>query len=463
MRKGFFWAVIVAAFLSRFLYLDYKPIHFDESINGWFLLKMNHMGFYQYDPQNYHGPLHFYLLQVWTALFGETLISMRALTTLFSFATVLFFLKRSFWTAFFILVSPSLIFYGRSAIHESAFVFSQVLFFVGMYEYQKKRRLTSLWWALLGFLGMASQKETFVFTGLATLVAIIMTYPWKSFVRDMWGSMRLPIAYVIGVLAVLFSGFGADMGGILNFFRSFTYWSATSGASGHNKSFWYWIELAYAAEPLLLFAGVIAVFCLFVKKYRILSVFALAGWLLYSIVPYKTPWCLASFAWPFYYLLGEVVGDSRVWSWRTKIPMYFVIALLVGIGARSAWTSVYQYPIDLEHPFVYVNSTYEFKRLDDFLQKTLRERPELRNEFIQLSLDETWPMTWTLHNSRGLRHDRFNDKIYPSALIYFCEQGEGLLLGKEAEKYHSKVMVIRKYGRPVLIYLRKDIFKEFPK
>ena len=46
-----------------FFMLTEKPIHFDEGINGWFSMKMNQMGFYKYDPQNYHGPLYFYLLK----------------------------------------------------------------------------------------------------------------------------------------------------------------------------------------------------------------------------------------------------------------------------------------------------------------------------------------------------------------------------------------------------------------
>ncbi len=39
-----------------------KPPHFDEGINGWFVDQMRKNGFYRYDPTNYHGPLHFYIL-----------------------------------------------------------------------------------------------------------------------------------------------------------------------------------------------------------------------------------------------------------------------------------------------------------------------------------------------------------------------------------------------------------------
>jgi uncharacterized protein (TIGR03663 family) len=463
MRKSLFWAILVATFLSRFLCLDNKPIHFDESINGWFLLQMKTIGFYKYDPQNYHGPLYFYLLQAWTAVFAESLLAMRSLTGLFSAAAVLFFIRRSPWTSFFLLVSPSLIFFGRSAINESVFVFSQILFFVGIYEYQKEQRLNSLWWALIGFLGMASLKETFVFTGMATVLALLVGFPWKSFVKDMWGPMRGPILFVIVAIGILFTGLGQNLTGAFDFFRAFTYWTSTGIESGHNKSFWYWTEIAVQTEPLLLLAGIVSLLCLFHKKYRTLSVFALSGWLLYSVVPYKTPWCFISLAWPFYYLLGEFFGDLEKYEKCWRIILYTLTVLLVGLGAKSAWVSVYQYPIDLEHPFVYVNSTYDFKKIDEFIQKNLREQPELKKQTIQISLDETWPIPWTLHESDGLRYDRLADLIHPNALVYFCELTEESLLGETVlDHYHGISVPVRQFGRTIRIYLRKDIFMELP-
>ena len=46
-----------------------KPPHFDEGINGWFVDQMMRTGYYKYDPSNYHGPLHFYVLFLFTDSF----------------------------------------------------------------------------------------------------------------------------------------------------------------------------------------------------------------------------------------------------------------------------------------------------------------------------------------------------------------------------------------------------------
>jgi predicted membrane-bound mannosyltransferase len=56
------WLILGLAVFLRFFLLGIKPPHFDEGINGWFVDQMMKNGFYKYDPTNYHGPLHFYVL-----------------------------------------------------------------------------------------------------------------------------------------------------------------------------------------------------------------------------------------------------------------------------------------------------------------------------------------------------------------------------------------------------------------
>src|ERR1700720_1347883 len=56
------WVIIGLAAFLRFFLLGIKPPHFDEGINGWFVDQIIKAGFYKYDPTNYHGPLHFYVL-----------------------------------------------------------------------------------------------------------------------------------------------------------------------------------------------------------------------------------------------------------------------------------------------------------------------------------------------------------------------------------------------------------------
>src|SRR5581483_11791362 len=72
------WLIVGLGALLRILFLGIKPPHFDEGINGWFVdAHIVKQGFYRYDPTNYHGPLHFYVLFLFKCLFGRNIWALR--------------------------------------------------------------------------------------------------------------------------------------------------------------------------------------------------------------------------------------------------------------------------------------------------------------------------------------------------------------------------------------------------
>ena len=81
-----FWGILALGAFLRFFLLTIKPPHFDEGINGWFVDQMMRTGFYRYDPTNYHGPLHFYILFLSQALFGRHIFALRLPVVLASIA-----------------------------------------------------------------------------------------------------------------------------------------------------------------------------------------------------------------------------------------------------------------------------------------------------------------------------------------------------------------------------------------
>src|SRR3954466_5916653 len=71
------WLIVGFAAVLRFFLLGIKPPHFDEGINGWFVDQMVRNGFYRYDPTNYHGPLHFYVLFMFQTILGRNIWALR--------------------------------------------------------------------------------------------------------------------------------------------------------------------------------------------------------------------------------------------------------------------------------------------------------------------------------------------------------------------------------------------------
>src|SRR5438045_4403457 len=117
------WLILGLAALLRLVLLGMKPPHFDEGINGWFVDQVMHNGFYRYDPTNYHGPLHIYVLLLSESLLGRSLWALRLPVVLVSIGCVWLTLKFeplvgrnvSRIVALAMPVSPGLVFSGRFA------------------------------------------------------------------------------------------------------------------------------------------------------------------------------------------------------------------------------------------------------------------------------------------------------------------------------------------------------------
>src|ERR1700730_10263975 len=175
------WMIIaLAAFLRLFL-LSIKPPHFDEGINGWFVdAHIIKEGFYQYDPTNYHGPLHFYVLFLFQTLFGRNLWALRLPVVLVGISCVWLTLKFepfvgrmvSRLAALAMAVSPGFVFYSRYSIHEVWLLLFTMLFFYGLFGLWKFGTANYLWCAGMGLTGMILSKETYILhIGCAVIAA----------------------------------------------------------------------------------------------------------------------------------------------------------------------------------------------------------------------------------------------------------------------------------------------------
>src|SRR5437588_12640197 len=178
-----FWGILGLAAALRILFLGIKPPHFDEGINGWFVDQMVKDGFYRYDPTNYHGPLHFYLLFLSQTLFGRNLYALRLPVVLVSISCVWLCFKFeplvgrnvTRMAALAMAVSPGFVFYGRYSIHEVWLVLFSMLFILGLLGLWKFGTPNYLWCAGLGLAALMLTKETyFIHVGCAALAVPVL-------------------------------------------------------------------------------------------------------------------------------------------------------------------------------------------------------------------------------------------------------------------------------------------------
>jgi len=178
------WLIVGLAAFLRFFWLDIKPPHFDEGINGWFVDQMVKNGFYKYDPTNYHGPLHFYILFACQTLLGRNVWAIRLPVVLGSiFAVYLAFKFEPFvgrrasrLAALAMAVSPGFVFYGRYSIHEVWLLISSMMFIFGLLGLWQRGTTRYLWFAGMGLTGMILTKETYIIHAGCAVIAALVCY-----------------------------------------------------------------------------------------------------------------------------------------------------------------------------------------------------------------------------------------------------------------------------------------------
>ncbi len=427
---------LIILVLLRFAFLDARPIHHDESVNGWFVDGMFRRGYFSYDPQNYHGPLFFYLLGLSFKIFGRSLIALRVPPVIFgglvTFTPFLFkrWLGQSgAWIAALLLaVSPAMVFYSRYAIHETGFMLLSILW-VWQWLTIRNEGFTpkSMIWLGLTLGGLACFKETFILLGAALLIAevvssLIEKKPTLPLLPRFW----LMAIGVFGVafipIVIFFTGFFQDGEGMAKFFEAFTLWSGTgTNGNGHQKPFDYWIKIMGSLEWFSL-AGLVLIpfaFKQFNRELRYLSWVGIALFGIYSWVSYKTPWCLLSFYWFFVFTLAAFAnhlievrmkgwGLSRAWVWG-------IISIGALVSAAQAYDVAYQNPDQDGHAYIYGQTYHE---LTDQVQKILdhaRADPSYKETVrIQVVSSFTWPLPFLLGEFKSVAY--YTEKNVPPVL-----------------------------------------------
>ncbi len=421
-------AAAVAAAVVRVWALDIKPAHFDEGVNGWFVDQMARTGFYAYDPTNYHGPLHFYVVFVSQTLLGRNLWALRLPTVVAGVLIVLAlwglrrFLPKGvcLWAACFAAISPALTFYSRYAIHESW----QTLFLItatyGVLGMMARGSSKDLWVLLLSAAGLVLTKETYAIHAVVAVIALACLAIYERFVpsfvkreggqsvradaffaKRAWGAHDLLAAGGVsaGLVVFFYSGTFLNWRGLAGLAETHAAWFATGTAGhGHEKPAHYWLELMSRYEwPALLGLMVIPALALPAPRgMRLVGIYSLGVVLAYSIIPYKTPWCILAFL-P-HLLLCAGFALERIASFGSQARL---AALLLGVvvACHSSLATLRVNFRDFTndaHPYVYVQTYEDVNRLTAPLLQRARLHPETRHLPAEILLDSYYPLPWIL-------------------------------------------------------------------
>ena len=495
-----------AAVALRWPGLDRRPMHNDEAVNAVkFGQLWEHKG-YRYDPNEHHGPSLFYATLALERLTAAPDIDhytdarLRLVTVLFGLALLpllpllLDGLGRNgiIWAAILTATSPALVFYSRYFIHEIFLVLFTFLALAAGWRYWRSRRLG---WILLAGIAiglMAATKETFVITLAAAGIAIGLNQVWNRLL-DASGPLEkaAPInwwhvgaaAFACLVTAVLlFSSFFANPGGPLDAIRTYEPWiHRAAGASPHIHPWFFYLQrllffhVAGApvwTEALIFVLAIIGAIAGFRRRrlaganasfVRFLALYVFLLTAFYSLLAYKTPWCLLSF-WHGAVLLA---GVGAAVLGRTAPSRYWrlgIAAMLLAGAAHLSWQSCLAnttYASDPRNPYVYAQTLPDVFRLVNQLEGLAKVDPNGHKLLVKVMAPEGdyWPLPWYLRRfeQTGWWENVPDDPFAPVMVV-----SAKLHAGLDEKKTHLMIGYFQL--RPELffeLYVQRDLWQEW--
>ena len=386
-------AILVLAAILRLYNLDLVPLHHDEGVNGNFLVRLVHDGYYHYDPANYHGPTLYYFAAVVAWILRPIVGPNASLTTngiriipaLFGLATIalVFTLRRNLGTiatlsaAFLLAVSPGAVYLSRYFIHETLFVFFTLGLVVALIKYFEELNAAYLILAAISAALLFATKETAMISVAVLLIALVVTKVyrmlWRSiggatnqkkgrtddyrtFFEKAGGSSKLTVWLVLAlavsasVYVLFYSSFFTNYPqGVYDSLKTFQFWTKTGQeAHKHPPATYIW-WLVQQESPLLVLGALGAVVAV-LKPTKSLALFS-ALWAFgliaaYSLIAYKTPWLSLNFIVPLALASGVAVDwfyEELARGQVSKHLRWCAIAglLLVAIGPLAGLARIF--------------------------------------------------------------------------------------------------------------------------
>jgi hypothetical protein len=374
-------------------------------------------------------------------------------------------------------VSPGFVFYARYAIHETWLVLFLMFLVAGIAGLWCEGRKRDLWLVALGFAGIVTTKETWlihvVALGLAGVALWVLerlspsaplppAFAWYN-VDDI---ARAATVSAMGVV-FFYSGALVDPSGLVGFAHTYTTWvhTGTGGQSGHEKEWWYWFQLLGTYEwPALL--GVVASLGVVMPRtnrfVRWLAIAALGTFTAYCIIPYKTPWCVISWAWPFLLIFGVAVE----WTMQ-RVDRWAIGGLAAAVGAlslaKAGQLNFVRY-CDENELYVYVQTTEDIRKLLAPLEWQVRRDPTTRFHAGHMIQEEHHPYIWLFGDRPNITYGDHNDSPTPldADWLVVDSLARDRVEGGLTEPYFRESVHLRGMAPDrSFLYLRASAFAEY--
>jgi len=505
--------VAAGAMAFRLPRLPMRPMHTDEAVHARKLGDLIERGYYRYDPVEFHGPtLNFLTLPVtWLrGLWRHADLDEEALRIVpVVFGVLLVVLvagladglgrPAAIWAGLLTAVSTAMVFYSRYYIMEILLVCFTMLTIVAAWRFVKGGHLGSCILAGVGVGLMHATKETWVLVPAASAAALAVSAAWERRVEGRSLRFRrhllnrrvaVAAAVAVAVSVLLFSSFFTHLRGpwdsILTYVHMYRRAAGSAGQEAGNLHVnpWYFYarRLIYyrigrgpiwtdALTVALAIVGTIAGFTGRLPRradgrlVRFLGVYSLVLAGLYTVIPYKTPWCILGALHGMILVAG--VGAAALVRWMPRWPLKALVALaLAGGCAQLAWQAYrgsYVFYDSNYNPWVYGHSLRGVVRLGARAEEIARVDPDGHDMIIKVFTPDAydqWPLPWYLRRFRhvGYFHEVPDDP--DAAMVIFRPELWKRLEPKLKREYQYEHRGLRP-AVVLVVGIRRDLWKKY--
>ena len=444
-RWAIFLLIALAALAVRIPRLAERPMHTDESVNAYIVGQLLSGEVYRYDGRDRHGPALCALAIPLARATGAHRFAdldeftLRLIPVVVGALAVLLFASIAHETgtiaattaALLWAFAPLPLYYSRYFIHETLFAAATL----GLISFGWRaldigsRRYGIAAGACAGT--MLACKETallhYAAVGLAGLVWLFdarhvrTEIPGRTPFR--WGPVFRALAcagvsWALFLLVIYTWGF-RHWQGPLDLIESFPRFLHRATGEGHEKPAWYYARLLLDGRsgPVALALALLGAVSIGRKAahparldpesphgpnssitLRLFLVYAGAICVIYTLIPYKTPWLALNLWLPLSVLAG--CGCSALWR-GTRAPvgraglMIAALALLLALG-WDARLRVFVKASDERNPYAYAHTVEDLLRLPPILESAGAKRGVGAGLRIAVVASDAWPLPWYL-------------------------------------------------------------------
>jgi len=504
MRSGLGLAAALVLLAGAALFLRLpdagnRPFHADEAVHAFKLWDLRARGDYSYDPDEFHGPTLYYAALSILAMrqrqaFGDVTEADCRLPVIVIGAGLILLLallsdgmgrRAAVAAGALIAASPAFVFYSRYFIQETLLI----CFTLGMIGCSWRwTRARSLAWPICAgaFAGlMVATKETAILSLAAWALALAVVRERCTSEKSRLASARkwavAGLAAAV-VAALLLTGMGRHPEAIADYFRSYAPWlHRARGTDLHRHPWTYYISmLAWHrsaggpiwTEALMLGLAVLGAMASFVGNRgpqallgRRLLVFTVALTLVYSLVPYKTPWCVLNL------LLGMALcaGIGVAWLLRrsrhTMVRGTLCIALALALGQLTwqAYRTSFVYQVDPRNPYVYAQTVPDAEDVQRRAEALAAVHPDRFGMVVKVFWSDPyyWPIPWYLRRFPNVGYWRGVPRNADAPLIFAAPEFDEELTRRLDPTHLMNGYVGLRPRTVAMVWVRMDLWTKY--